>query len=116
MAEKGAAQGPIFELLVIAYGSSATDPPDDSRFTGEGQRRVEIKFAPVIPAAIAGNLRRMQDWASDVVQDLMSEVKHSNQWHCEFCDKLARESHMCILSWMHLTPPSMTVYVCLELC
>ncbi|GJE87541.1 zinc finger MYND domain-containing protein [Phanerochaete sordida] len=111
MATENAAQGPTLDLLVIAYGSSATDPPDDSRFTGEGQRRVEIKFAPVIPVRVAGNLRRMQEWARDTVRGLMFEVKHSNRWHCEFCNKLARESHMNFLSWMHLTPPKVVIYV-----
>lgn len=103
--------GPTLDLLVIAYGSAANDPPDDTRFTGEDQRRVELKFTPVVPPGVAGNLRRMQDWAREVVTGLMLEVKHSNQWHCEFCNKLARESHMNFASWMHLSPPKMIVYV-----
>ena len=76
---------PTLDLLVIAYGSSASDPADDSRFTGEDQRRVEVTFAHPIPPTVAGNLRRMQDWAQETVRGLMLEVKHSNKWHCEFC-------------------------------
>ncbi|GJE87542.1 hypothetical protein PsYK624_036250 [Phanerochaete sordida] len=111
MATENDAQGPILDLQLLAYGSSATDPPDESRFNGEGQRRVEINFEPVIPARVMGNLRRMQDWARDVVRGLMLEVKHSNQWHCEFCTDPARDSHLSLSSWMHLTPPKVLVYV-----
>ncbi|EKM59881.1 uncharacterized protein PHACADRAFT_250663 [Phanerochaete carnosa HHB-10118-sp] len=85
MATKNSSQGPVLDLLVIAYGSSASDPAEDSRFTGEDQRRVEVKFAPIVPVEVAGNLRRMQDWAREAVRSLMPEVKHSNHWHCEFC-------------------------------
>ena len=93
MAARNTAGGPVADLLVIAYGSSVNDPADDSRFTGEDQRRVEIKFAPVVPTGVAGNLRRMQDWGRDAVRDLMLEVKHSNSWHCEFCSTWSLNSY-----------------------
>ena len=83
-----AKQGPILDLLFIAYGSSASDPDDDSRFCGDGQRRVEVTFNPRVPAEIAGNLRRMRTWVQPVIQSITLDVKHSQQWHCEFCSKL----------------------------
>lgn len=85
MSTKKDAQGPLLDLLVIAYGSSDTDPNDDSRFSGEDQRRVEVKCSPRVPIEYAGNLRRMQDWAQGVVNKVVFDVKHSQRWHCEFC-------------------------------
>ncbi|PSR81039.1 hypothetical protein PHLCEN_2v6570, partial [Hermanssonia centrifuga] len=44
------------DLLIIAYGSSADDPNDDSRFSGEDQRRIEVKLAPTVPPNIAADM------------------------------------------------------------
>ncbi|KIP04549.1 hypothetical protein PHLGIDRAFT_190168 [Phlebiopsis gigantea 11061_1 CR5-6] len=111
MSAKASTEGPTLDLLIIAYGSSENDPNNDSRFTGENQRRVEVQLAPRIPAELAGNMRRMQSWARDKVHATVLDIKHSQRWHCEFCDKLARESQTDIASWLHLTPPKMVVYV-----
>ena len=76
--------GPKVELLIIAYGSKKGDPTDNSRY-GSHQRRVEVTFGPHVPMELAGNMRRMQMWANGLVQGLMLEMKHSQQWRCEFC-------------------------------
>ena len=85
-----AALGPKLDLLIIVYGSAAGDPTDDSRY-GADQRRAEVKLSPRVPAEIAGNMRRMQDWAQDVVSGLGLELKHSQQWRCEFCGGCMRD-------------------------
>lgn len=85
MSAKASTEGPTLDLLIIAYGSSENDPNNDSRFTGENQRRVEVQLAPRIPAELAGNMRRMQSWARDKVHATVLDIKHSQRWHCEFC-------------------------------
>ena len=85
MSATASAEGPVLDLLLIAYGSSETDPNDNSRFNGADQRRVEVQLAPRIPAELAGNMRRMQGWARDKVHATVMDIKHSQRWHCEFC-------------------------------
>ena len=76
--------GPKVELLIIAYGSKKGDPTDNSRY-GSHQRRVEVTFGPHVPMELAGNMRRMQNWARDRVTATIMDIKHSQRWHCEFC-------------------------------
>ncbi|GJE84500.1 zinc finger MYND domain-containing protein [Phanerochaete sordida] len=99
------------DLLMIVYGSTASDPLDDSRFCGEGQRRVEVRLAPAIPPDAATSLRRRQEWAHKLAQRTTLDMKHSQAWHCEFCDKLARESFVQNAGWFHLDPPKLNIYV-----
>ncbi|KAF7368837.1 MYND-type domain-containing protein [Mycena venus] len=81
------------ELLVIMYGSWANDPEGDERF-GRNQRRVEITLNPILPA----------DFAT-------TDVKHTSDWHCEFCTKPVQETIWMNASWLHLTPPRLVSYV-----
>lgn len=121
------------QLTMVVYGSSKEDPVDKHmRFTGEEQRRVEIHAAPLVPVSLVGNRARLTEWARDVVAGLLIDVKHTAQWHCEFCgeppvqssllvcsplivtlvaDKLARETKINFVSWCHLTPPNVNAYV-----
>lgn len=99
------------DLQVLVYGSSVNDPNDDSRFSGENQRRIEIKLNPRIPMSMMGSMQQKHMWAQGFLQKLGVDVKHTQRWHCEFCDKQARESHLMIASWMHLSPPKLIAYV-----
>ena len=81
------------QLNLIAYGSSADDPTDDSRFSGEDQRRVVVTATPLVPAellpGVQGNTRAITPWAQKVARRLVLDIKHSQSWHCEFCGKCA---------------------------
>ncbi|KAI0748203.1 hypothetical protein C8Q80DRAFT_723888 [Daedaleopsis nitida] len=39
------------------------------------------------------------------------DVKHSKSWTCEFCGAPARETQFQVLSWTHLDPPRLVVYI-----
>ncbi|KAJ3553282.1 hypothetical protein NM688_g3696 [Phlebia brevispora] len=103
-------QAPRLDLLVILYGSSGTDPVGNSRF-GADQRRVELKFNPRIPAEVPRDPVGIDTWARNTLAGLFPELKHSQKWHCEFCNKLARESQVCTASWTHLSPPRVVSYI-----
>ncbi|EKM59859.1 uncharacterized protein PHACADRAFT_206078 [Phanerochaete carnosa HHB-10118-sp] len=111
MSSKNAANDTVLDLLMIVYGSSKDDPLDDSRFCGHDQRRVEVQLAPVMPPEVAASMRRRQEWAHELSGRVTPDLKHGQRWHCEFCDKLARESFVQNVSWLHLSPPRLIIYV-----
>ncbi|KAI0709321.1 hypothetical protein C8Q76DRAFT_742985 [Earliella scabrosa] len=39
------------------------------------------------------------------------DVKHCKNWMCEFCGAPSRETHVQTLSWQHLDPPRLVVYI-----
>jgi len=39
------------------------------------------------------------------------DLKHTQFWHCEFCDKPSRISQTDTMSWSHLNPPRVTTYI-----
>ncbi|EIW54764.1 uncharacterized protein TRAVEDRAFT_39272 [Trametes versicolor FP-101664 SS1] len=39
------------------------------------------------------------------------DIKHSKHWLCEFCGAPARETHFQNLSWHHLDPPRLIIYI-----
>ncbi|KAI0628641.1 hypothetical protein C8Q77DRAFT_360454 [Trametes polyzona] len=39
------------------------------------------------------------------------DIKHSKNWLCEFCGAPARETHFQNLSWHHLDPPRLIIYI-----
>ncbi|KAJ3481379.1 hypothetical protein NLI96_g7696 [Meripilus lineatus] len=103
--------GQVLDLTIIVYGSSENDPNDDSRFSGYNQRRVELEFRPPVPKAdMLGNVDRMMTWAKWSIIELLQDIKHSQKWHCEFCDKPARETVQFCASWVNRVPPKMIVY------
>lgn len=71
-------KGPTVDLLIVAYGSSEDDPNNDSRFSGQDQRRVEVKLAPRVPAEIAGNMRKMTEWSRGKVNEIVLDIKHTS--------------------------------------
>lgn len=83
------------DLLIIAYGSSADDPNDDSRFSGEDQRRIEVKLAPTVPPNIAADMDELHVWAHNIVHRATMDIKHSQNWHCEFCSRFQFANHQC---------------------
>jgi len=99
----------ITEILVIVYGSCATDPQNDDRF-GADQRRVEITLKPVLPAD-ATTIDRRSQWLQNFLLKIGLDLKHTREWHCEFCTKPARETVWMNASWVHLSPPRSTSYV-----
>ncbi|KAI0353882.1 hypothetical protein OH77DRAFT_1406255 [Trametes cingulata] len=42
---------------------------------------------------------------------MIRDVKHSKGWTCEWCGAPARESHVQNLSWNHLNPPRLIIYL-----
>lgn len=97
-------KGPAVDLLLIAYSSSEDDPNNDSRFSGQDQRRVEVKLAPRVPAEIAGNMRKMTEWSRGKVNEIVLDIKHSQRWHCEFCGEYVH----CSCVWRKLRRVSQT--------
>jgi hypothetical protein len=70
----------------------------------------------------------MNFWTQQVVLSLGKDVKHSERWDCAACGtylnlrliltvdtsspgKPARETHMNVMSWIHLPQPRMNIYV-----
>ncbi|CAL1697240.1 unnamed protein product [Somion occarium] len=104
--------GPELNLTIIVYGSSETDPSGNERFCGERQRRAEIELRPRVPNRdMLRNQTQMNAWAQGVLNSVGVDVKHTQKWHCEFCTKPARETVHMVMSWMHLNPPKLNVYV-----
>ncbi|KAI0066238.1 hypothetical protein BV25DRAFT_1797413 [Artomyces pyxidatus] len=99
---------PVLNLLIIVYGSSSTDPVSDSRY-GAHQRRLELELRPKLPM-IGMSPAEISTWTSALVRRIHPDVKHSQRWHCEFCDKLALETSCNFASWSHLNPPKVNVY------
>ncbi|KAI0791860.1 hypothetical protein C8Q75DRAFT_732243 [Abortiporus biennis] len=106
--------GPELDLTVIVYGSNATDSPDERiRFRDpDTQRRLELKLHPTVPTAeMCRDQSQMNPWAQKVLLTIGPDVKHSQRWHCEFCNKPARETVQQVASWMHLQPPKLNAYI-----
>ncbi|KAI0754129.1 hypothetical protein C8Q80DRAFT_347457 [Daedaleopsis nitida] len=70
---------------------------------GWEEKRVTVRFH----FPIERNQQRLQKTTYDVIRD----VKHSRNWQCEFCGDAARETEVMVLSWTHLTPPRLILYV-----
>ncbi|KAI0066246.1 hypothetical protein BV25DRAFT_1913017 [Artomyces pyxidatus] len=100
--------GPELILTVIVYGSTAGDPLSDDRY-GDDQRRVELSLRPRLPTP---GMRppQIQEWVKAMLKRMSKDMKHTQLWHCEFCDKPARESLYNTMFWTHLTPPRANVY------
>ncbi|TFK85233.1 hypothetical protein K466DRAFT_198348 [Polyporus arcularius HHB13444] len=47
----------------------------------------------------------------DMTRDLIRDTKHSRNWQCEFCGDEARETQVMTLTWTHLSPPRMVIYI-----
>ena len=127
MSVEKANTGPVMHLLVILYGSRKREEVSLDRF-GEHQRRVEIDMRPRLPRPGMTPLEISQ-WAHHFVGVNYQSFKHSQKWHCEYCgahdfvpvlascaerlslDKPARMSESQLMSWTHLDPPRMNIYV-----
>ncbi|KZV64725.1 hypothetical protein PENSPDRAFT_656314 [Peniophora sp. CONT] len=101
--------GPLMDITIIVYGSKKGEDMSDDRF-GEHQRRVEIELSPRLPRAGMSS-QEISKWGNDLFSLNYPAFKHSQKWYCEFCDKPARMSDIQFLTWSHLTPPSMNIYV-----
>ncbi|KII89441.1 hypothetical protein PLICRDRAFT_608078 [Plicaturopsis crispa FD-325 SS-3] len=84
-------------ITVVVYGSHG--------------RRVEIEMRPTVPANIEGNVPKLAEWTGSLCFALGKDVKHSEKWACSVCGQPARETSFSNVSWIHLTPPKMTLYV-----
>ena len=82
------------QLTMMAYGSSVDDPNDDSRFTGMDQRRIELYASPVIPATMMGDPEALTPWAQKIARRMVLDIKHSQDWHCEFCGESVICAHI----------------------
>ncbi|RPD60273.1 hypothetical protein L226DRAFT_555144 [Lentinus tigrinus ALCF2SS1-7] len=47
----------------------------------------------------------------DMTRNLIRDVKHSRDWMCEFCGRIARETQVMTLTWTHLSPPRMAIFI-----
>ncbi|KAI0367430.1 hypothetical protein BV20DRAFT_1000672 [Pilatotrama ljubarskyi] len=70
---------------------------------GWGEKRVIVRFH--LPKD--RDTERIQQATALMIRD----VKHSKDWTCEWCGAPARESHVQNLSWNHLNPPRLVIYV-----
>ncbi|EPQ50608.1 hypothetical protein GLOTRDRAFT_133720 [Gloeophyllum trabeum ATCC 11539] len=50
-------------------------------------------------------------WIHEFAHAASMDVKHSNNWNCQFCGLPARETNCYSMSYPHLDPPKMTVYI-----
>ncbi|TFY52430.1 hypothetical protein EVJ58_g10022 [Rhodofomes roseus] len=102
-------QGPDYvRIRVLLYGSSKDDPVSDDRF-GDRQRRVEIIFSLKLPRANMPPNDILQ-YATDFINLYYPCLKHTQKWHCEFCDLPARMSQQDVSSWCSRTPPHVLIY------
>lgn len=121
--------GPDYlHLLLLLYGSRRRDPVADDRY-GEHQRRVEVEIRLKLPRMGMSPPEILQVGRIVCGQHYQS-IKHTQKWHCEFCstcpspcshfgrrvpprfaDKPARLSQTDTMSWTHLTPPRLHLYV-----
>ncbi|KZV64699.1 hypothetical protein PENSPDRAFT_587942 [Peniophora sp. CONT] len=97
-------------LLVILYGSRKREEVSLERFNGDQQRRVEIDMKPRLPRS-GMTPSEVYEWARHFVGANYQSFKHSQKWHCEYCDKPARMSESQMMSWTHLNPPRMNIYM-----
>ncbi|KAH9925738.1 uncharacterized protein B0H18DRAFT_365383 [Fomitopsis serialis] len=101
--------GPDYlHLLLILYGSAKGDSSSDDRF-GQDQRRAEVDIRLKLPRA---GMRppEIDSYAREFVGLNYASIKHTQKWHCEFCDKPARMSQQDAASWSHLKPPRSNLY------
>ncbi|KAI0667221.1 hypothetical protein C8Q78DRAFT_1071983 [Trametes maxima] len=70
---------------------------------GTGEKRVTVRF----------HLPKDRDTGRIqlVTMLMIRDVKHSKDWTCEWCGLPARESHVETLSWQHLEPPRLVIYI-----
>jgi len=94
---------------MIVYGSTPGDPVNDDRY-GIHQRRVEIVVRPRLPRDNM-TIPEINEFCRLFMAYQWQDVKHTNFWHCEFCDKPTRVSKTNFASWAHLNPPKANAYV-----
>ncbi|KAI0030903.1 hypothetical protein K488DRAFT_53240 [Vararia minispora EC-137] len=99
-------------LQLIIYGSREFEDVSEAvRFSDpQHQRRVEIELHPRLPRA-GMSPGEIKEWGDTFVGTHYLTFKHSQKWHCEFCEKPARMSQWSVPSWTHLTPPRLIFYM-----
>ncbi|KAF8972566.1 hypothetical protein BDZ97DRAFT_1781661 [Flammula alnicola] len=78
---------------------------------GPKERRVEIELRPTIPENMRGKVALMGPWSQSLVMSMGTDLKHTNSWTCEICDKPARETKYDVASWIHLSEPRLVLYI-----
>ncbi|KAF9466899.1 hypothetical protein BDZ94DRAFT_1250060 [Collybia nuda] len=78
---------------------------------GPKESRVEVEMRPKIPPDVQGNLQKLEAWSQEVVFTGGMDVKHSNRWDYEICNKPARETIYNVASWIHLPEPRIVLYI-----
>ncbi|KAI0791858.1 hypothetical protein C8Q75DRAFT_756588 [Abortiporus biennis] len=87
--------GPEVDLEIVVYGSKSTDPMSDFLIRGlhPVQGRLEVQLRLKIPTMeILRDHSQLSPWIQKVVLQIAPNLKHTQQWFCEFCDKPARET------------------------
>ncbi|KAF5314163.1 hypothetical protein D9611_006984 [Ephemerocybe angulata] len=78
---------------------------------GPHQSRAEIELRPSIPKSARGNPAKINAWLQGMSLTMAADFKFTNDWHCEICDKPARESKYNVASWTHLAQPRAVFYI-----
>ncbi|KAF9527064.1 hypothetical protein CPB83DRAFT_836832 [Crepidotus variabilis] len=78
---------------------------------GPNEKRVEIEMQPTIPENLRGNIPKMQEWAKNLIMVSCWDMKHTNNWLCEICSKLSRETKVQMASRIHFAQPRITLYI-----
>ncbi|KAI0791857.1 hypothetical protein C8Q75DRAFT_57617 [Abortiporus biennis] len=104
--------GPEVTIELVVLGSAASDPPIDEIRFGPHQRRLEVKIQVTIPTMeMTKNTYLMQAWLKKVALQIGVDLKHTQKWHCEFCDKPTREVVQQYRVNMAFYPPKLNVYL-----
>lgn len=80
------------ELKLTVLGSSSADSPEhEIRFADSDQRRrLEVILRPEMPTdVLEAHMRRdtpvVTRWAEKFIRRIVKDMKHSQDWWCEFC-------------------------------
>ncbi|KAI0041004.1 hypothetical protein FA95DRAFT_1565845 [Auriscalpium vulgare] len=95
--------GPELRLSVSIFGSAAGDPvthdPDDRPVP----RILKLEMRPRMPHA-GMSTPEFSQWAQSMLLRITPDLKHTQYWHCEFCDKPAKETIYNVAAWLNPVP------------
>ncbi|TCD65879.1 hypothetical protein EIP91_002039 [Steccherinum ochraceum] len=98
------------DLTVIAFGSAQGDLRAhlDPMRLPQDIRRLKVQIKPVIPLEIL-SAGAIKEFAQEHVIAMRDDMKFSAPWYCEYCEKPARETSVCMTEHPHFSNPKATV-------
>lgn len=78
---------------------------------GAHGRRAEIELRPTIPDSARADPTKIDAWVQNLSMSIAKDIKHTNEWECTVCGKLARESKYNVVFMTHLPQPRAIFYI-----